>query len=75
MKNFNLVKKTTILSILLLCLGWATFNQNGVAANQTTCEECLDEYAACVQECGGPGNQPCLQNCANARHQCFLHCY
>lgn len=73
MKNFNLVKKTTILSILLLCLGWATFSQNNVSANQSSCDECLDEYGECVRQCG-PGNQPCLQSCATARNHCILFC-
>lgn len=72
MKNFRLVKKLLTLSILVLCLGWALMNENNVKA-MYCCDDCHDEYGACVTECGS-GNAPCLNDCRIMRNHCILFC-
>lgn len=66
------LRKLMIFCTLLLCLIWVVSTDHKIVQAQT-CDECLDERAACRIECGS-GNTACLNNCNIIFNHCMNFC-
>ncbi len=74
MKEYRriLVKGFTLV-FLLLSLVWVG-QRSTSAAKSETCEECQDNYTACVQYCSTGNDPTCLHSCYVAFQHCNIFC-
>jgi hypothetical protein len=72
---FRLVRKLTVLSILIVCLGIFSF---GLAEKKTLaaacCDSCGPSYDSCVTGCGEPASGGCLSFCNRLFNRCLATC-
>jgi hypothetical protein len=85
MKNkLGLIKRLSILAVLLFCLGFVTFTPRAQPALASQCcSECLlpppfdVEYVPefCTDHCGGPSaERTCVENCIEEVNDCAAQC-
>lgn len=75
MKKYKkFLQKVFSLMALLICLGWV-INDRTTSVNAESCSECLDNRAACLQECSSQGFPAgCSSACASAYNHCAITC-
>jgi len=84
MKNkLGLIKRLSLLAVLLFCLGFVAFTPDAQPALASICcSQCPlpppydveDVPAFCANQCGGTSDRDCLADCAAAVKYCAGHC-
>jgi hypothetical protein len=72
----KLIRKLSMLGILVVCLTVASSEGAKMAAAATCCSACTPNYHSCLNYCGicGCNQQLCIINCNNYRQNCASTC-
>ena len=72
----KIVRKLSMLAILITCLVLASTEGTNKAKAATCCSACTPNYHSCLSYCGicGCDQQFCIINCNNYRQNCVSTC-